>query len=318
MVIGGFLLLIVRSLFTASPPGTADAAAVMRTGILYSVLVSLIAVGALGASFLLVPRDLEPQTYFEFLFWGGGHVVQFTHTLLLLVAWLWLAEAAGLAPRVASRRGAFFFLLAAIPALGAPVIYLIDGVVTGFHREAFTELMRWGGLTALPLGWVVLRAIVRGIGRRPEDAAAAVARAALNASVLLFAAGGIIGFLIHGANVVIPAHYHGSIVGVTLAFMGVAYVLLPRLGFDAPMPRLARWQPFVYGGGQLMHILGLAVSGGYGNIQRKTAGAAQGLNELPEIVGMGLMGLGGLVSIIGGTFFLVVMIRAIWWPRGAA
>jgi hypothetical protein len=290
----------------------------MRTGILFSILVSLIAVAALIASFIQVPRDLGPQAYFEFLFWGGGHVLQFTHTLLLLVAWLWLAQAAGLKPRIETGRGALFFLLAAAPALGAPVIYAVDGVVTGFHREAFTELMRWGGLTALPLGWVVLRAAGAGMGRKPPDAQAAVARAALHASLVLFAAGGIIGFLIRGANVVIPAHYHGSIVGVTLAFMGLAYVLLPRLGFDVPNPRLARWQPLVYGSGQLMHIVGLAVSGGYGNVQRKTAGAAQGLNELPEIVGMGLMGLGGLVSIIGGILFLIVMIRAIWWRRRPA
>jgi hypothetical protein len=314
LVIGGFLLLILRSLFTAIPHGPG----VMRTGVFYSVLVSLIAVGALGLSFLLVPRDLDPQTYFEFVFWGSGHVLQFTHTLLLLTAWLWLAHEAGLQPALAARRGRFFFLLAAAPALAAPFIYMVDDVVTAFHREAFTELMRWGGLTALPLGWVVLQALVRGRGRKPADAGAAIARTALQASVLLFAAGGVIGFLIRGANVVIPAHYHGSIVGVTLAFMGVAYLLLPRLGFGAPVPWLARWQPIIYGGGQLMHITGLAISGGYGNIQRKTAGAAQGVNELPEILGMGLMGLGGLVSIIGGILFLVVMIRAIWWrPRPA-
>ena len=124
--------------------------------------------------------------------------------------------------------------------------------------------------------------------------------------------------MIQGVNVVIPAHYHGSIVGVTLAFMGMAYLLLPKLGFSAPEGRMAAWQPWIYGGGQLMHILGLAISGGYGNIQRKTAGAAQGLENLPEIAGMGLMGLGGLVSIIGGLLFLIVMIRALWLqPRVA-
>lgn len=312
LVLGGFLLLAVRSLVTAVPRDRDSASGVMRWGIYYSVIVSLVAIAALLASFLLVPRSLEAQAYFEFLFWGGGHVLQFTHTLLLLVAWLWLAERAGLGPHVSPRQGVLLFLLVAAPVLAAPVIYLVDGVVTAFHRTAFTELMRWGGLATLPLGWVVLRAVLFGRGRKPEGDEARIARSALYASMVLFAAGGVIGFLIRGANVVIPAHYHGSIVGVTLAFMGVAYVLLPRLGFGVPMPRLARWQPMVYGGGQLMHIVGLAVSGGYGNIQRKTAGAAQGLRDLPEIIGMGFMGLGGLISIIGGILFLVVMIRAIW------
>ena len=72
---------------------------------------------------------------------------------------------------------------------------------------------------------------------------------------------------------------------------------------------MARIQPYIYAAGQLMHILGLAWSGGYG-VQRKTAGAAQGLDNLPEIIGMGMMGLGGLISIIGGILFLIVMIRS--------
>ncbi|KZY29833.1 hypothetical protein A3729_21955 [Oleiphilus sp. HI0043] len=113
-------------------------------------------------------------------------------------------------------------------------------------------------------------------------------------------------------NVVIPAHYHGSIVGVTLSFMGIAYLLMPKLGLGTPDTRLAAIQPYVYGGGQLMHILGLAWSGGYG-VQRKTAGAAQGLDRLPEIIGMGMMGLGGLISTIGGLLFLIVIIKA--WRR---
>ena len=57
-----------------------------------------------------------------------------------------------------------------------------------------------------------------------------------------------------------------------------------------------------------MHILGLAWSGGYG-VKRKTAGAAQELDRLPEVLGMGMMGLGGLISIIGGGLFLWIMIK---------
>ncbi len=122
-----------------------------------------------------------------------------------------------------------------------------------------------------------------------------------------------IGFLISGSNVTVPAHYHGSIVAVTLAYMGLSYHLLPRLGFRKPAGKLVDLQPMVYGIGQLMHVLGLAWSGGYG-VQRKTAGAAQGLKDIQEIAGMGLMGLGGLIAIIGGIIFLVVVIMAMW-PR---
>jgi cytochrome c oxidase subunit 1 len=118
---------------------------------------------------------------------------------------------------------------------------------------------------------------------------AAPAKSAFVASFSLFAVGGVLAYMIHGVNVVIPAHYHGSTVGVTLAFMGLAYVLLPRLGFGEVEGRMALWQPYVYGGGQLIHVLGLAWSGGYG-VQRKVAGAEQALTTLPQKIGMGMMG----------------------------
>ena len=136
-----------------------------------------------------------------------------------------------------------------------------------------------------------------------------VLRAALGASILLFAAGGVIAFGIHGSNVRIPAHYHGCIVGVTLALMGVVYHLLPQLGYRAPAGRAAVLQPWLYGGGQLLHIVGLVWPGGYG-VQRKVAGAEQVLRSPGEVAGMGLMGLGGLLAIAGGLLFVVVVLRA--------
>ena len=76
--------------------------------------------------------------------------------------------------------------------------------------------------------------------------------------MMLFTVGGVLGFLISGLDIVIPAHYHGSTVGVTIAFMGLCYYLLPRLGFGDLPPRMAWLQPWFYGGGQLLHIIGLA------------------------------------------------------------
>ena len=96
---------------------------------------------------------------------------------------------------------------------------------------------------------------------------------------------------------------------MTLAFMGLAYVLLPTLGFGKPEGKMAIWQPYVYGGGQLIHVLGLAWSGGYG-VQRKVAGAEQVLDTLPRKIGMGMMGLGGATAVIGGIMFILVCLKA--------
>jgi heme/copper-type cytochrome/quinol oxidase subunit 1 len=168
-----------------------------------------------------------------------------------------------------------------------------------------------GGISIVPIGLAVVLALVRaGPSRQDSDRPL---RAALVASILLFAAGGVIGGLISGNNVKIPAHYHGCIVGVTLALMGLVYLLLPALGYRAPTGRLARWQPVLYGSGQLLHITGLVWSGGYG-VQRKVAGAEQVLHSPSEIAGMGLMGVGGLIAIIGGFLFVLVVARAMRAP----
>ena len=122
---------------------------------------------------------------------------------------------------------------------------------------------------------------------------------------------GVIGFMIDGSNVTVPAHYHGSIVAITLVYMGVTYHILPRLGFRPITGKAATWQPVVYACGQIMHVFGLVWSGGYG-VQRKTAAIEQGADHLERVIGMGIMGLGGLIAIIGGIMFLVIAIKSMW------
>jgi heme/copper-type cytochrome/quinol oxidase subunit 1 len=167
--------------------------------------------------------------------------------------------------------------------------------------------MRWGGLAAVPLGLLAFIALLRGGSIVPDGRCL---RGAALCSMGLFAAGGLAGFLIRGSNTMIPAHYHGAIVAVTLGLMGLVYFVLPRIGKPITLPRAAHWQPYLYAAGQLMHMSGLAWSGGHG-VQRKVAGSAQGLEGLAEFAGMGLMGLGGLVSVAGGVLFLVIVIAAL-------
>jgi hypothetical protein len=253
---------------------------------------------------------MDGEAYFEFLFWGGGHVLQFTHTLLMMVTWVLLANAGGyrfiLSPRITT----VFLILLALPVITVPFLYLAHEVISPGHRLAFTELMKYGGLSCIPLGLAIAVSMRSHSGQGGE---ARYLRSALWSSAVLFATGGVLGFTISGLDIVIPAHYHGSTVGVTIAFMGFCYYLLPRLGFGPVPQKLATWQPILYGGGQLLHIIGLAWSGGYG-VQRKTAGLEQGVDRLGEIAGMGLMGLGGLISVVGGLLFLIAAWRSIRAP----
>ena len=304
----GALVLVGFGLARAAPVGLApDGSGALRFGLHASVVAAAVALLAFGWSLAVVPAELPAKAYYEILFWGGGHALQFTWTLLMLVSWLALAQACGgrlpLSPRVVL----LMFAVALASVFVTPLAYLVHEVSTVEHRDMHTWGMRFGGGVAIvPLALAVLVAVAPRRGLSPLQRPL---RAALLASMLLFVAGGLIGLGIQGSNVKIPAHYHGCIVGVTLALMGMVYHLLPRLGYAAPSGRLAVAQPWVYGLGQLMHIVGLVWSGGYG-VQRKVAGAEQVLRSTGEVAGMGLMGLGGLLAVLGGLLFALVVWRA--------
>ena len=311
----GATVLVLRGLFVAPKVGLSfDGEGVLRFGLNASVVSAAVALLAFGWSYLAVPATLVGKMYYEVLFWGGGHALQFTWTLLMLVAWLWLAQRLRRTPapepasHVADVRAGVgrrvrdaLRLPGASRHLGRASQPAYLGNATGWrHRDCAYRARRAVGAA-------------RRCGGNPADTRAL--RAALIWSMVLFAAGGLIGAFINGADVRIPAHYHGCIVGVTLALMGLAYHLLPQLGYAAPHSRLAALQPALYGTGQLMHITGLVWSGGYG-VQRKVAGAEQVLRTGGEIAGMGLMGLGGLVAIAGGLLFVVLMVGAARQGRG--
>ena len=274
----------------------------LQAGVMMSAIVTGISILCVIASLFGIPAEMDGQIYYEFLFWGGGHVIQFSYTLLMMICWVVLAHASGCRVELTPRLTLVFQIFIILPIIVVPFLYLAHDVTTPGHRLAFTELMKYGGLSCLPLGLAVVSSFLS--AGRPEGEGKYL-RSALWSSLALFATGGVLGFMISGLDIVIPAHYHGATVGVTIAFMGLTYYLLPRLGFG-PLPAgMAFWQPLLYGSGQLMHIIGLAWTGGYG-VQRKTAGLAQGVDRMGEIAGMGLMGFGGLVSVVGGLLFLVV------------
>jgi hypothetical protein len=311
----GCALLVVRAMAAAPSIGTRpDGAAALRFGLNAAAVSAGVALIAFAWSWFALPAHLDGKAYYEVLFWGGGHVLQFTWTLLMFVAWLWLADALGARAALTPRVAMLLFGVGLVSVFATPVIYLAYDVTSVEHYRVQTWLMRiGGGLAIAPFAAATLYALFSAPRPGPEERPL---RAALAWSVVLFGAGGLIGLMISGSNVRIPAHYHGSIVGITLAFMGLAYHLLPRMGYARPNARLARLQPAIYGAGQLAHVIGLVWSGGYG-VQRKVAGADQLLQGFEQVAAMGLMGLGGLAAVAGGILFIVIVCEALWTSSGS-
>ncbi|HXZ50976.1 MAG TPA: cytochrome C oxidase subunit I [Burkholderiales bacterium] len=313
---GGVALAVARGMLAVPRVGVRlDGPAAVRFGLNTSLVSTGVALIAFAWSLAQVPHALEAKGYYELAFWGGGHVLQFTYTLLMFVAWLCLAEAGGAPLPLTPRTVALLFGIGLASVFVTPVIYLAYDIGSVEHHRVLTWLMRFGGgLAIVPFALAVVIGLARAAPAAGEQR---VLRAALLSSLILFGAGGLIGLAISGSNVKIPAHYHGSIVGVTLAFMGLSYQLLPRLGFGTARARWAIAQLWLYAGGQLMHVLGLLWSGGYG-VQRKVAGAAETLRGAGEIAAMGVMGLGGLIAVIGGMLFVVLAFSALLKRSGRA
>ena len=82
----------MRALLTTWPRPAFGAP--LQLGAFLGAVAAFLALAAFVWSWAVVPR-IEEKIYFEVLFWGGGHTLQFQHSILMVVAWLWIAAHLG-------------------------------------------------------------------------------------------------------------------------------------------------------------------------------------------------------------------------------
>jgi len=311
---GGILILVLRSIifipfksvFRDTPQGC------LRFATWTAAVTTLLSILALFWSWWQLPDGLEHRAYYEPLFWAGGHILQFTHTALLAVCWLWLMNLCQLKTPVSSR-----ILFAALAFSLVIVLFSFLPFLQSRSGESefvlfFIRLMQDGnGITPFVIGLAVLLAVIKGPLPAAGDRHLYLG---LLSSLLLFAVGGIIGLFIGASSTLITAHYHGATVAVTMAFMTMTYYWLPGFGFAKPNLRWAKIQILMYTFGQLLHITGLAWGGGYG-MKRKVLGTTQDLQISSFISPQDLIGVGGIVSVLSGILFAVVVLPVMFRGR---
>ncbi|MBI5327998.1 MAG: cbb3-type cytochrome c oxidase subunit I, partial [Deltaproteobacteria bacterium] len=242
---------------------------------------------------------------FETLFWGGGHILQFANTIAMVTAWFFLTSIVFKRFPVPDGYAKLLYLFYLLFILPAPFIYFMYDTASQGYKDAFTSLMQYGlgpstGVFALAILIAVITS-TKGNGKLPwKDPLFS----SLVISMIVFAFGGFIALMIYGSNTKIPSHYHGVIGGVTLAFMGLTNHIIYILKRDIYSIRLARIQPYIYGAGQTLFVIGMFLAGSHG-VQRKTFGAAQNLDDIAKVAGMAIVGVGGLIAITGGIIFVV-------------
>lgn len=317
--LAGIALTVINILLTLATRKDKTPLSVPAYGAMIGAFCTLVAVAALAAALITLgfgAGDRGAFEYYQAFFWGMGHSLQYTSVVTMVIAWYLLANVTFGPPRLSERWLKIILTLFALFVIPAPIFYFIRPAITLPTTKAGVMLDSSLGtpviLTFLFLGlWFKRssRVSVRNLPwRKPEFSA-------LFFSALLFAIGLALQPVGALGTLRVPAHYHGVIVGgVTMAFMGVAYYLLPKVGRHLPNLTLAKIQPFLFAPGVLVMIIGLAWAGTVG-APRKAYDAAAGVPVAWNIP-MNLMGLGAFLAAAGGVIFVwLVLLALIRAPR---
>lgn len=282
--------------FTILPPGA-------TTGLRAAAAAFLVAMATVYAAYRTQAPGLTQWQYFERLFWGGGHVLQFVNVLAMASAWLLLlSRVLGRAPLNGRLAAGLMLLLAAPTLLGPWFATREDGM------GLFTQMMRWG---IFPAVVILLVACILVLWRARGSFAPGALRGPAFTGFVTAASMTVVGFLL-GAGIaaettLVPAHYHVSIGAVTATYMATILALQPEYGRTPRLRRMAMWQPVVFGIGQTIFAAGFAIAGVAG-AERKKYGAEQIVRNAGEWTGLSVMGAGGVVALVGGVLFLCVLV----------
>ncbi len=258
-------------------------------------------------AFIIAESQLSNQPvshdYNERLLWGGGHLLQFLNVALLLVAWSYLANIIG--ANAPYRWASLWLVIAGLAGLS---FYVFWTVMDERQTQAFTDLQYALGPPVIIFAAGVLPILGQQLKNfRWQDPA----MLSLWTSIVVFAAGGVLGFFVDGTDTRTPAHYHGVIAGINLAFVGLFYaVFLPKLGRAVPAGKLVTSQIILYAVGQFLFIVGMFIAGSMG-AARKVMGTAIDMDQSIAVAAAGIRDFGGGLSIIGGLIFIYIALKAL-------
>jgi cytochrome c oxidase subunit 1 len=119
-------------------------------------------------------------------------------------------------------------------------------------------------------------------------------------------------------TIYVPGHFHGTVVaGTTLAFMAMTYLVVPLIfQRDIIWPRLAKWQPFIFGigaGGISLFMMGagtLGVARRHWDIALTEAAHAFEFPPAAYLM-MGLNGISAIFAAVGGIMFILIVVASI-------
>ncbi|MBP7949150.1 MAG: cbb3-type cytochrome c oxidase subunit I [Verrucomicrobiales bacterium] len=269
--------------------------------------------------------------WYRMIWWGLGHMSQQVNVCAMVAVWYLIGFLATGAKPVNETvcRGAFVLYILFINLASAHHLLVDPGVsatwkiwntsyamylavlasmIHAFTIPASIEVaMRKKGHNKGLFGWVMKLP-----WRNP-------AFAAFILSLLIFGfIGGITGVTLGTQQINISAHntlritghFHATVVGgTTLAFMGLAYYVIPLIfRRDFVFPKLARIQPWLFGGGILLVSLGMSFAGSLGVARRVHDIENAGIYGPATHLFLAIMGVGATIAVTGLLLFCVLCV----------
>lgn len=236
--------------------------------------------------------------YFEALFWFGGHVHQFVNAGLLISLWFLL-----LRKEVINLRFLNLFLIV------FPITFFLAQIFLNPLSQTGKSLTTFGYMVGIGIPTVVYGLITLKGAFKDID----FYRGVLILSVSLYLLGALMGYMIVGMDTRVPAHYHTVIASILVGVMALTFKYLQEFGYLEKPGKFESFIPFFYGIGMLLFVLGLFWAGVFG-APRKTPGTDY-IQNAKVYLFMILMGLGSILSVVGGASFVFSVLKAIFRGR---
>jgi len=123
-------------------------------------------------------------------------------------------------------------------------------------------------------------------------------------------------------TIYVPGHFHGTVVaGTTLAFMAMTYLVLPLI-FQREIiwPKLAKWQPYLFGigaGGISLFMMGAGTLGVPRRHWDITLTDAAHSFDFPAAayMMMGLNGIFALIAGLGGALYILITVGTVLFGK---
>ncbi len=281
----------------------------------------------------------EPDPmWYRMIWWGLGHQSQQVNVTAMVAVWYLIGHLATGARPVNETvcRGAFVLYILFInlasahhllvdPGVGsawkiwntsyAMYLAVLASMIHAFTVPASVEVaMREKGHNKGIFGWVVALP-----WRNP-------ALSAVVLSLLIFGfVGGITGVTLgtQQINIIahntlrIPGHFHATVVGgTTLAFMGLAYYVIPLMFKRNFIGR--KWamiQPWLFGGGILLVSIGKSFAGSMGVARRTWDIEPAGIYGSAAHMFLGVMGIGAIIAVVALFMFVGLCVGTILFGK---